>query len=160
MFLTGCSGKNNSKPVRLNLRSISFTADVTYYNENYSAECIIDAYGGFVAMLTKPDSLSGLTFEFTDTCKLKFNGIEIDNAERFLPQNSSFSLVNDIINSSEQLPVVKDGKNYVIHGEINGQKYSFVIAPSGLPISLSMTSYGLNADFKNVSIINKKAEEN
>lgn len=152
-FLLGCNSNTGSN-VTVNLRSISFTTDIVYYNENYTADCIIDSGGTFVAMLTSPENLLGLTVEYNgDAYKLKYNGIKISNAESFLPENSAISLLRFILANAQNLTPVKNDKNYEIKGKYLGKDYTLIIAPTGLPILLKLPDFGLTVSFKKVSLI-------
>ena len=79
LVLTGCNS-NVSDP-KLNLNSISFTADISYYNENYIADCIINDDHDFSAKIILPENLTGLMITYNEsTCNIEYNGMRIDNA--------------------------------------------------------------------------------
>ena len=151
LLFSGC--KSNEEAV-MNLRSISFTSDITYYNENYSADCIIDSDGNFTALLTQPQSIAGLLLEYVGgECKIKYNGIEIKNSGSMLPANCSVDVIYNILNDCENTLHSADNGNIEARGEYGGHKYLLSASPGGLPISLEIPDMGITVSFKNVSYI-------
>lgn len=152
LLISGC--KQVTDKLELKLNSISFTADITYYNENYIADCVIDESGKFSAQLTSPENLTGLTLIYKDSeCDIQYNGIKIDNAERFFPQNTSVGILNKVLSECKN-DVTKSKKgNYELNGSFDGNDYTLVLAPTGLPISLQVSNFGMNVIFENVKII-------
>ena len=150
-LFSGCRSNNETA---INLRSISFSADITYYNENYSADCLIDGEGNFVALITQPESIYGLSVEYTNgNCKIKYNDIEVENSQSLLPVNCAFDVIYNILKDCENTIVEADDENLKLTGEYVGFKYHLTAAPTGLPISLTISDMGISVDFKNVSYI-------
>lgn len=156
LFVIICGCKSNSEPVSITMKSIAFVADITYYNDNYSCECEIDKDGNASILITAPENLKGISASFNgDTCSIKYNGLEINNADMLLPQNSAINIFKDVLKISVDGGEVKKNKNLVINGECNGNKYILTASPNGLPISLEIPEFGMIITFKNVTIIEK-----
>ena len=152
LILSGC--KKDTGDIKLNLRSVSFTADITYYNENYTADCVVDKSGKFSAQITSPENLSGLTITYNaDECDIVYNGIEIDNAEKFFPQNSAVGVISGILQNCQGENIISKKGNYELNGSFNGSDYTLIMAPTGLPISLEVGDFGMNVLFENIKII-------
>lgn len=155
VFLLGCNA-DTGNAVKPNLRSISFTADITYYNENYTADCTIDSNRDLKVVMTSPDSLKGLLLEYSgNKCKASYNGLVIDNAQSYLPETFLVKLLKDIIKTAENAQVVQDNKKIIMKGNYKGNNYYFSLAPTGLPIALDLPDYGMSVAFKNVAILNE-----
>lgn len=155
VFLIACNA-DNSRVVKPNLQSISFTADITYYNENYTADCIIGSNGDLRVVMTSPDSLKDLSLEYSgNNCKVIYNELVIDNAESYLPETFPVKLLKDIIKSAEKAQVVQDDKKIIIKGNYKGNNYYLSLAPTGLPIALDLPDYGMSVAFKNVAVLNE-----
>lgn len=155
VILIGCN-TNTTKAVKPNLRSISFTADITYYNEIYTADCIIDKDGNLQVVMNSPDSLKGLLLEYSgNECKASYNGLVIDNAQSYLPVTSPVALLKDIIKNSEDAQVVQDNKKLIMKGKYKDNNYYLSLAPTGLPIAFYLPDYGMSVAFKNVAVLNE-----
>ena len=152
LIISGC--KQSDKSIELKLNAISFTADITYYNENYIADCVINDEGDFSAQLTSPENLTGLKFSYNGTeCIIEYNGIKIDKAENILPQSSAVGVINEIMKTVDGASITNGKGNYELKGSANGSDYTLTFAPSGLPISLQVSDLGMKVLFKNVKIV-------
>ena len=155
LMFAGCKN-SNTDDIQLNLKSISFNADITYYNENYAAECVINKYGGFTAKLTEPENLSGFTISYFDeSCKIIYNDIVISNATNLLPQSCSVEIINEIFKDCQSGDIATEKGNYKVNGNLNGNRYILTSAPTGLPLSLEVPDFGMKVSFSNVTVINQ-----
>lgn len=155
--LSGC--KKAAQPHGTVLTSISFSADIKYYNESYSADCVIDESGRFSAAVTKPENLSGLRFEFDgEKCEVNFGDLNLSDESVYMPQNSVVSTINKIFTQCRRATNGESRHNFRIKGKCDGKKYALTVSPSGLPISLEVPDLGLQVDFNNVSLLNSKVE--
>ena len=147
----GCESKGAAAAV--NFRSLSFVAEITYMNENYTANCTVDAAGGLTAVLTYPDNLAGFTAVLTDDdCRIEYGGILVGNLDRF-PQSAVISLIKRIIDTCDGTEVAVKKKNYTVRGSIDKYQYTLKVSPGGLPISLRIPDIGMAVEFKNVTCI-------
>ena len=150
-MLSGCG---SGETAAVSLRGISFTADITYLNENYTADCLIENNGDFKAVMLTPESINGLEFLVSNSkSKLIFRGIEITDARRFLPQNSSVLLMIEALQNNENAYSSGENGNTRINGEVGGHAYILICSPAGLPISLAVADYGMTVVFKNLKYI-------
>ena len=150
-LFAGC--KSKSATAAVNFRSVSFVAEITYMNENYTANCVVDDAGGLTAVLTYPDNLAGFTAVLTDDdCRIEYNGISIGNFERF-PQSAVISLIKQIVDACNGAEATAKKKNFTVRGSIDEHQYTLKVSPGGLPISLSIPDIGMSVEFKNVTCI-------
>lgn len=137
LTLAACSSKSAVKP---KIYGIEFTADITYYNENYKGECKISEDGTLTLKLSEPEILSGYTVTVgKDSIKAEYLGIE------FIPNlaNMPFSSVAQDIHKriaeiAEAESAEKKGDTYIIKGGKDADSYTLYISPTGLPQSLDM----------------------
>ena len=154
LLLSGCKSKQETA---VNLRSISFCADITYYNENYNADCAIGNNGDFTAVITKPEALAGLSLEYSgDGCKLKYNGLEINNKQSFIPENCSLDILKNVLGDCENCILQNSNGNLRLDGKYGKYEYCLTVAPTGLPISLEIPDLGFKVAFKNVTFSGNK----
>lgn len=136
------------------MNAITFSADIVYYNENYSCDCIIDKSGDFKVLMTSPENLKDLSFEFSgESCKIMYGGMEVPGAEHFLPTKSSVSAIRNVLKAYNGAECKKDKGNYFINGDIDGNNFKLTVSPAGLPLSLEIPDLGFTAAFKNVTLI-------
>ena len=155
-LLAGC--KKTAQSHSTVLTSISFSADINYYNENYSADCVIDKDGILTAVVTKPENLSGLKFKFTgEKCEVNFGDLNVSDESVYMPQNSVISTMNKIFVECRNVTPKDSKQNFKIKGKCDGKKYTLTVSPSGLPISLDIPDLGLQVEFNNVSLIDSNA---
>ena len=151
VIFCGCSGKPES--VTVNLRSISFNADIEYYNENFSCNCITDESGNLRINMTAPENLDGLSIAFSgDSCVMDYNGLTVDNAEHFLPENYSLAIIREALRLCDGGICEAKKHRFCYSGELDGIKFDLTVSPTGLPIVLSVPENGLKVNFKNVTI--------
>ena len=152
LTLGGCSGKKTDiSPVT---RGISFTAELTYYNECYEAEVKIAESGAADFEITSPDTIKGLTFRFEgDSVTAEYLGLEYKTDLHSLPEGNACIRLYEILKdaSSEEISVTADGDDYYISRD-GENRYRLYVGATGLPIKAEDTSKGFTAVFKNVTI--------
>lgn len=152
LALCGCTGrKTDISPVT---RGISFTAELTYYNECYLAEVKIAESGAANFQITSPDTIKGLTFRFEgDSVTAEYLGLEYKTDFQSLPEGNACIRLYEILTdaSSEEISVTADGNNYYISRD-GENRYRLYVGATGLPIKAEDTSKGFTALFKNVTI--------
>lgn len=152
LTLAACSSKAAVKP---KIYGIEFTADITYYNENYKGECKISEDGVLTLKITEPEILSGYTVTVgKDLIKAEYLGIE------FVPNlaNMPFSSVmQDLHKTITDLAVSeaaeKKGDTYIIKGGKDADSYTLYISPTGLPQSLEMPDERFRVYFYNATVL-------
>lgn len=151
-LLCGCESKTT--PVRVNLNSISFSADITYYNESYSCDCAITKTGDLTVNITSPENLKDLSFAFSaETCKIMYAGMSVSCDEHFLPEASAVRVMSDILKKYDASECEKNERNLVINGTVDRKKFTLSVSPTGLPIFLQTPDLGMTVNFKNVTLI-------
>ena len=159
VFLCGCGGKNKSAiPVT---KGVSFIADVTYYNECYTCDVAVDEKGIMTATVTSPEELSGVKLKFDgENVTAEYLGLTYTLKTDTMPLgNVALSIYNVFTHIAENgLTAEQDESNCIIENEIEGEKYEFVFAPSGLPLELKMPQKELKVIFNNVTVKEDKSE--
>ncbi len=158
MFLCGCGDKNKTTvPVT---KGVSFTADVTYYNECYTCDVVVDEKGVMAATVTSPEELSGVKLMFDgENVTAEYLGLTYTLKTDTMPLgNVALSIYNVFTHIAENgLTAEQDDSNCIIENKINGEKYEFVFAPSGLPLELKMPQKELKVIFNNVAVKKDKS---
>ena len=159
IFLCGCGGKNKTAtPVT---KGVSFTADVTYYNECYTCDVAVDEKGIMSATVTSPEELFGVKLMFDgENVTAEYLGLTYTLKTDTMPLgNVALSIYNVFSHIAENgLTAEQDESNCIIENEIGGEKYEFIFAPSGLPLELKMPQKELKVIFNNVTVKEDKSE--
>ena len=152
LTLSACGGKETVKP---QIYGISFTADVTYYNENYKGECEISGDGSLTLKITEPEILAGYTVTINnDGIKAEYLGIAFTPN----PSNMPFSSVmQDLYKKITEIALCdaaeKKGDTYIIKGGKDADAYTLYISPTGLPLSLDMPDERFRVYFYNNKVL-------
>lgn len=159
IFLCGCGGKNKTTvPVT---KGVSFTADVTYYNECYTCDVAVDEKGIMSATVTSPQELSGVKLMFDgENVTAEYLGLTYTLKTDTMPLgNVALSIYNVFAHIAENgLTAEQHESNCIIENEIGGEKYEFIFAPSGLPLELKMPQKELKVIFNNVTLKEDKSQ--
>lgn len=153
IFLCGCGEKEEITP---QTKNIAFVADITYYNESYSLKTKVDSKGNMQATVVTPTDFGSLVFNFKgDKVTAEFMGLTYTPQTGSLPVNNVAKIIYDAISdvSSDSEIAVKEGKNCVVKGEIEGRKYEFTFSPSGLPLTLELPDDGYKARFNDLTVL-------
>ncbi len=154
MLITGCSPENRVIPV---LNNIEFTANIDYFNENYSCNTTIDADSVVRFEVIEPQIIEGMILIFDDsTVTAEYKGIVYTPKTETMPVSGvAFTIYNILIDAKNDAETVfEKGKNCTVSGEVGNYKYTFTFSPSGLPISLVIPDESFKVTFENVKITN------
>lgn len=149
-----CSCK--SREVIPTLRSISFGADISFYNELYSLEASINEDGIMEINVTSPDNLKGLKLTYTtDGVTAEYMGISYTPKSENMPLCSVSGTLYEIIKNVDKTKesAVSDDGNCIIEGKLDNCSYTFIFSPAGLPLHLEVSSYNMTVEFKNVTLL-------
>lgn len=151
---TGCSGKKNDiTPVTEN---ITFTAELTYYNECYEGNASLSQDGSMHIELLSPEELKGLSFDFDgEQVTAEFSGLKYNYTSAQMPEGAVCTYLYDIFSDIRKgnKTVISDKSGYYIYGNIGKSKYKLLLGATGLPISVDSEASGFSAVFKNVTVI-------
>ena len=153
VILCGCSGKGELSPI---LRGISFEADISYYNEKYVCDTIIDKDGNLTMNFKYPQDISDLKIFFNDgKAKIEYMGLTYTPDDR-MPAGSVAQTLYDIISDVEKTDStpIKDSENCMLDGRYNNTYFKFYFSPSGLPLSVLIPDDSFEIQFNNLTIIN------
>ena len=113
LFLCACGGeKINITPVT---RCISFTAELTYYNECYEANVTVANNGETDMEIISPDTIKGLAFHFSgDEVTAKYAGLEYKADFKSLPEGVCCARLYEILEDTfnEDTTVTLEGDRY------------------------------------------------
>ena len=147
--LCGCSS-GQTKPV---LTEISFTAEITYYNEVYTLEAQMLKDATLVATIIEPEELKGLTLTVTkDGISAEYLGLTYKANEATLPFSKTvWDVYLPLLNIINTPDLVANGDG-ILTGEAENQKYTLTISPTGLPQTLELKDKRLLVRFYNTKI--------
>ncbi len=148
LIMVGCN-KNYITP---DTDKISFTAHISYYNEQYTAD-VINTDGVFTMVIKEPEILKDVKFIFEgNSARAEFNGIEYipdkNNTQFFGVADKIYAVFSDI---KGKKAVQSDG-NYEIEGKVLGSDYEITFASSGLPLDLELED-NIYVRFSNVKLL-------
>lgn len=148
-----CSKAAHITPVT---RGISFTAELTYYNESYIALVTVSKNGDTDIAFTAPDTLNGLMLHFSESgVTAKYNGLEYKYDISSVPDGIACSYLYKILNDAAGENAEVTAENDCYYTESNGEKlkYRMYLGATGLPISAKDERTGFCVLFKNVTVL-------
>ncbi|MBO5089651.1 MAG: hypothetical protein J6C27_01900 [Clostridia bacterium] len=151
VLLVGCNAESNIKPVT---RNISFTAEMTYYNEYYEMAAEIYNNGDAKISLTHPEELSGLTFNIKNNDVIaEFNGIKIETDDSY-----KTAAVNFLYSAfkAENQKVNENNDRFFTKGKCDGGEYTMYISGTGLPLKICDSADRFEIIIKNLTIQKEK----
>lgn len=153
----GCSEKrSNILPVT---KGITFTGEITYYNECYESLATVGENGDMDIEITSPDTLKGLSFHFDNGgVTTKYLGLEYKYDTKAMPEGIVCTYLYEIFCDTQKpdTAVICDQDVYYISGDTGKNDYIMYVGATGLPISAEDEKIGFKVDFKNVTIIPQK----
>lgn len=154
LFLCACGEKKISvTPVT---SGISFTAELTYYNECFEADVTVAKNGETDMEITSPDTIKGLVLHFNgEEITAKYAGLEYKADFKSLPEGACCARLYEILKDTfnEDATVNSEENSYYIMRDSKDISYKLYLGATGLPISAEDNS-GFTVNFKNVTILN------
>lgn len=154
LFLCACGEKKIAvTPVT---SGISFTAELTYYNECFEADVTVAKNGETDMEITSPDTIKGLVLHFNgEEITAKYAGLEYKADFKSLPEGACCARLYEILKDTfnEDVTVNSEENSYYIMRDSKDISYKLYLGATGLPISAEDNS-GFTAYFKNVTILN------
>ena len=155
LFLCACGEKKIS--VIPDTSSISFVAELTYYNECYEANVTVAKNGETDMEINSPDTIKGLCFHFNgDEITAEYAGLEYKSDFKSLPEGACCERLYEILKDTfkADISVALEGDSYCISRDSSDISYKLYLGATGLPISAEDKSTGFNVNFKNVTVLN------
>lgn len=152
LTLTSCSQKEKIEP---KLSNISFVAEISYYNENYSADCTISNEGVLTAVIKIPKTLEGFTLTVSnDGVEAEYLGIKYRPTDGNMPFASVIKQVYDRLNLVRVSgDTKKEDKEYIRSIGEGAEKTSLHLTEAGYPILLRLPDERFFIEFYNVTIL-------
>ena len=155
LLLCACGDKKSDiTPV---VMGISFTAELTYYNECYEANVKVGENGETDMEITSPDTIKGLELHFDgEDVTAKYAGLDYKTDFASLPEGACCMLLYRILKDAckEDVCVIFGGDEYYIQRDAADIGYKLFLGATGLPISAEDSENGFTVNFKNVTILN------
>ncbi len=152
MLLVGCTQKTNVKPIT---RNISFTAEMTYYNEYYEMAVDIKKDGDMTVSMLHPEELQGLNFCIENgKTTAEYDGIKMEADDSYKTAATGF--IYSVFKTEEQ-PVFKNDNRFFTKGACDGGEYKMYISEAGLPLKICDSADRFEIIIKNLKI-NKEKE--
>lgn len=151
LMLAGCTAATDVKPIT---RNITFTAEMTYFNEYYEMSVDIKNNGDTNISLTHPDELKGLVFNIINgKTTAEFGGIKIESDDSY-----KTAAVNFLYSAfeKENQKVYENDDRFFIKGECDGGEYTMYISETGLPLKICDSSDRFEIIIKNLTLQKEK----
>ncbi len=148
-LLCSCSGGKEIEP---QLRGITFTAEMNYYNEAYGFVGEILSDGTLKASITAPEELKDLNFTISgEGIMVEYKGLTYSPVEGNMPfagvMEEVYAPIREVILSDAAAD--SDG---VLTGGAGVRAYTLTLSPTGLPQKLQIPDESFEIKFYNVSI--------
>ena len=152
IILCSCGKKDKVSPM---LTGISFEAQISYYNESYSALCDISKDGVLTAKITQPDILKDFILQVSSQgIKAEYLGITYTPTGGNMPFSgvidSFYSVLKECMNQETVATLSKE--EYIVKGDFDQLGYTLYVAPTGLPQKLLLPDERFSVNFYNVTI--------
>ena len=152
VLLCGC-GEKTVTPVT---RQISFTAKITYYNEQFVCDTKVDKNGVTEMTVKSPDSLKGLCFTVSkDKTVAEFLGLtytpQTEEMPYFIVTRTLFELLDTVSGKKGKC----EEENCVISGKVGERPFDLTLAPTGLPICAEIPDDSFTVEFCNMTVTKK-----
>ena len=149
LTLCSCGGKQEIKP---RLQGISFTAEVTYYNEAYSLEGEILSDGTLQVAVTAPEELKGFNIHMiNEDITVEYKGLTYSPIEGTMPFSGVMAELYAPIRQIVGSDIMADTEGKIKGGE-GVRAYCFTFSPTGLPQKLEIPDESFEIRFYNVTI--------
>lgn len=147
LVLCSCASAKEVKP---QLGGISFSAEVTYYNENYAFDGHLEKNGTLKAEITSPKELEGLNFTLNgDSVTVEYKGLSYTPVEGSMP----FSRVMEEIYLPLRELALSDKVTSDKEGRVEEKgRYALTLSPTGLPQKLLIPDNRFEVRFYNISV--------
>jgi hypothetical protein len=150
MLLVGCgSAKTKVTP---QTKGITFSCDVTYYNETYECKGETNDKGEMSIEFLSPEDINGLKFEFTQSgVTSSFKETEY-KSQRIVFENSVATFIYEVL-SSENTDVFKENDRLFTEGVTDTFEYKLHLGGTGLPLKITTRPDAVEVVFREVKII-------
>lgn len=148
LTLAACSGKKEVAPL---LCGISFSADVSYYNENYKGECTVSKDGALTVKITEPEELSGYTVKLSNEgITAEYLGLSFTPTANNMPASSVLSDFYRQYSAAafSKEPARSTGDGY----RLSGEGYTLWLTAMGLPQKAELPDESFCIYFYNVAV--------
>ena len=155
LVLTLASCKDSEK-IEPKLNDISFRAEISYYNEKYSADCTIDKENVLRAVIKIPETLEGFALTVSEKgITAEYLGIKYTPTDSNMPFAGVLEQTYDrLLEVTKSGTVKREDNTYKITVGEGADKAVLSITEGGLPILLEIPDERFFVEFYNVTILN------
>ncbi len=129
LFLCGC----DSGEILTESKDYSFAAQIYCDEAVYECSGRITDGKNIAAEITKPDSLAGFTYIYGEQSYIEYNGLK----STAMPAEKSVTDYLSILPKVMGVKAKKQGEEYFVETELNGEECTVKFASTGLPLSIS-----------------------
>lgn len=136
-------------------KGITFTADITLYNECCSAEVTVSKEGEARFELVSPESVEGLALIFSGSeVRAEFGELEYDYSVSPLDESGMCGRLYAIIADTfdPETKATAEADLIYVSGRTQDAEYRLYLGATGLPISAESANGSFTAVFKNVTV--------
>ncbi len=147
-LLCGCGGKMRSAVTR----QISFTADITYYNEQFKAAVETDGSGNMIMELLSPEDIAGLKFIVSkDEIKALMMGLTYSPDTDNMPSAIAASCIYEMLSEAGEMKFKVEEKNGVLKGNACDRPFTLTVSAAGYPIEGAIPDDRFDVKFSDVT---------
>ena len=153
MLLCACGASGSD--ITPYTKGITFTADITLYNECCSAEVSVSKDGETRFELISPENVEGLTLIFSGSeVHAEFDELEYPYSISPLDESGMCGRLYAILADTfdPETKASADADRIYVSGEAQDAEYNLYLGATGLPISAESINGSFSAVFKNVTI--------
>lgn len=150
-LLCGCGSEVLVTPVT---RQISFTAEITYYNECFVCEAAVDENGVMEMTVQSPEALRGLRFTLDgqDTTA-ELMGLTYTPRSENMPFVAVSRTLYDLLTDCAEQHLEREDGNCVYSGTAGERPFTVTFAPSGLPIKAEIPDDSFTVEFRDMTLL-------
>lgn len=148
-----CSCTTKAEKIKPITKGLKFTAQISFYNEQYECDTIIKQNGDTEISFLSPEDLLGLKINYSVSgITTSYNGLEYNYDSESLPQYSASDILYKIF-SAEYHTVLEQDDNYYVEYIEDNLNYKMQIGETGLPIKIKEKSSRFEILIKKPTII-------
>ncbi len=148
-LLCGCGGKMRPAVTK----QISFTADITYYNEQFTASAQTDNLGNLTMELLSPEDIAGLKFTICeDETKAQMLGLTYSPDTENMPSAIAASCIYEMLTVAGDMEFKIEDKNGILKGEACDRPFTLTVSAAGYPIEAVIPDDSFTVKFSDVTI--------
>jgi len=149
ILLCGCGDKTVT-PVT---RQISFTANITYYNEQFVCETNVDKDGVTQMTVVSPETLKGLSFTVNESgITAEFLGLKYTPKTENMPYSIVTYTVYELLNAAHNRKLELNEKNCILSGKLGERPFTLTVSPAGMLLKAQIPDDSFTVEFFDMTV--------